>query len=1005
MTTQPQYTFTIDRNKRHQVQIDSIKANGFGQVSEGVFFTKEYEHALSILNSIMNIQQSNDDKNCGCYHDEHKSCCSRSERLGRNNIILFTGQRGSGKTSTILSFGNYLEHNEVNKKKFKCLPLIDPSYFDNNNNILKSVLSMMFKMAKCMLKCSSEKHEKPDINELWKCFDKVYNIIGDIEGHGKQDYSLETLNELGESSDLQEAMQTLVNMFIKVSPCEYNYLVLLIDDLDMNVSYAAQMLEQMRKFLMLDKLIILMAANLDQLQNEMRESYSSAFKHTLKDNNQTLSVDVEDLATRYLLKVFPASRRIHVHNAANNLVQTKLQITDSSDKDANNTKYWQYDGKKLQKVVLTLIWERTRLLFVPRSEDLLHPIIPTNLRDLSQFINFLLDMNKVECDAENGKLFKDAENYYLCQQNFEKFRNYILNNWIPENLSYEEEMLFKTIPHDVSEINKHLINAINVIGTKNKKRLMSREVDLEQIAKNAEGVNIDRDIYTMVSPNDPRFVKANKISDIFNQPSNYSYGDLLMMIDKYETYFESEEDRRFINAVKIYYTMLLFDTMFFKSTDVKYGIEDMDNVKIDTIIPIQRLLGGTVYYPNYFEIITSEYFKQKGPSFDAKRAFYHKFTFKNNMDETRDISKTVEERKKMINDIRTEQIRILFFILYYGDVRPDRYDLKHTYDTTHYRDSYIKGKRYATFDMLSLFNNALNPLQTIQRAIYNTGFLNKKDFIESYDNKYLKWKTMCRINHDDNEDDKDTRLYIPNAVLPFYSVDMMLKYLRKQYEDDEVIDQQNNDFTKDIFGRNKYDIFVLRMKEFINCIKDNKRVEDLEKVFEKSKILLEGETKKVLETHYFILDKAYQISMIKQYQVGIQNDSIEGITKLYISVSDYKNHIISLLYDKYTGTDKERNEIIKKINEFNTVPEIYNYLCTVLWADVVMELIVKRKVQEYIRKRSSICNYYNKLWDLTEQAFNEISCSISKKQTTKSDIENVYNKIYNKGVETFINPQ
>ena len=303
MITQPQYTFTIDRNKRHQVQIESLKANELGQVSEGVFFAKEYEHAISILNSIMNIQKSNDDKNCGCHHDKHKSCCSRNEKLGRNNIILFTGQRGSGKTSTILSFGNYLEHNEVNKKKFKCLPLIDPSYFDNNNNILKSVLSTMFKMAKCMLKCSSEKQEKQDINELWKCFDKVYKIIGDIEGHGKQDYSLETLNELGESSDLQEAMQTLVDKFIKASPCEYDYLVLMIDDLDMNVSYAAQMLEQMRKFLMLDKLIIMMAANLDQLQNEMRESYSSAFKHTLNDNNQTLAVDVEDLATRYLLKV------------------------------------------------------------------------------------------------------------------------------------------------------------------------------------------------------------------------------------------------------------------------------------------------------------------------------------------------------------------------------------------------------------------------------------------------------------------------------------------------------------------------------------------------------------------------------------------------------------------------------------------------------------------------------------------------------------------------------
>ena len=984
MITQPQYTFTIDRNKRHQVQIESLKANELGQVSEGVFFAKEYEHAISILNSIMNIQKSNDDKNCGCHHDKHKSCCSRNEKLGRNNIILFTGQRGSGKTSTILSFGNYLEHNEVNKKKFKCLPLIDPSYFDNNNNILKSVLSTMFKMAKCMLKCSSEKQEKQDINELWKCFDKVYKIIGDIEGHGKQDYSLETLNELGESSDLQEAMQTLVDKFIKASPCEYDYLVLMIDDLDMNVSYAAQMLEQMRKFLMLDKLIIMMAANLDQLQNEMRESYSSAFKHTLNDNNQTLAVDVEDLATRYLLKVFPASRRIHLHNAANNLVQTKLRIIDSNDKDANDNKYSQYDGKILQKVVLTLIWERTRLLFLPKSEDLLHPIIPTNLRDLSQFINFLLDMNKVECDAETGKLFKDAENYYLCQQNFEKFRNYIVNNWIPENLSYEEEMLFKNIPHDVSEINKHLINAINVIGTKNKKRLMSREVDLEQIAKNAEGVKIDRDIYTMVSPNDPRFVKANKISDIFNQPSNYSYGDLLLMIDKYETYFESEDDRRFINAVKIYYTMLLFDTMFFKSTDVRYRREDLNNVSVDTIIPIQRLLGGTVYYPNYFEIITSEYFKQKGPSFDAKRAFYHKFSYQEERivaQKTTDIN--IKHNK--LSSIRKKQKDVLFFILYYGDVRPDRYDQKHTYDTTHYNDSLINGVQYATFDILSLFNNALNPMQTLLRAddVFNFKAFKHDDDIErinirnSLFDKIELWSDVCEINH----------IHIPNAVLPFYSPDIMLQYLRTSFVDKEIIERSKTNKSKRFdIEKNKILSDLLNFDEFIKTNNND----DLSKSFDN---IIRFDDPSYI-TH--VLENITPLLVAARDYV-INDDN-------HHTIETYKDFVIDHFYQCYHNIksynvidEKKKNDIIDNINSYMSRSQIYEYLKTVLWKDIIMEMVVRKKVQEQIREKRSINNYYDKLWGLTSEAFNRIALNNNEFELTA-----IYEFIYKKGVNVFI---
>lgn len=984
MNNQPQFTFTIDRNKRHQVQIESIKTNEFGQVSEGVFFTKEYEHAISILNSIIDIQKSNDDNNCDCHHEEQKSYCSKNKKLGRNNIILFTGERGSGKTSAILSFGQYLETID-NGKKFKCLPLIDPSYFDNNNNILKSVLTTMFKMAKCMLKCSNEKQENNNFNDLWKCFDKVFKILGDIEGSRKQDYSLETLNELGEASNLQEAMQDLVREFIRKSPCKFDFLVLLIDDLDMNVSYASQMLEQIRKFLMLDNLIILMAANLDQLQNEMRESYSSAFKNTLKENNQTLAVDVEDLATRYLLKVFPASRRIHLHNAANNLVNTRLKIIDTgkTDKKADSN-LEEYNDERLQQVVLTLIWERTRLLFVPKNENLLHPIIPSNLRDLSQFVNFLLDMEKVHCDTKEGKLFKDAENYYLCQQNFIKFKNYIINNWIPENLSYEEEKLFENIPQDVSEINKHLINAINVIGTKNKKRLMSREVDLEQIAKNAEGVNIDRDIYTMVSPNDPRFVKANKISDIFNQPSNYSYGDLLLMIDKYETYFESEEDRRFINAVKIYYTMLLFETMFFKSTDVKYDKKDMKNVGVNTIIPIQRLLGGTVYYPNYFEIITSKFFNKKGPSYDAKRAFYHKFTFYYPIRDILSEEKYSKNRVKRINKLVEENIHLLFYILYYGDVRPDRYDQKHIYDTTHANDADVEGVKYATFDMLSLFNNALNPLQTIQRVypdINTSKVLELSSYkIEAIFDRLSEWGKLCAIIEDGQK-----RSY-PNAILPFYSVDIMLAFLRKTYQDTEIISA---------FGKNEY-LTDKRVSLFIKQINDYLRFNDkiiansLFGLIKKYKSVLSNDIKIKLRINTYVIN---ELSSLKN---SIYKNDCASVG--CGCLNDYKDRAISLLYQNSNWTERERIEMIKRIHEFQTIAEIYNYMCDSLIKSVVMEEIIRKDIQEKIRKVKSIHNYYKKLWGLTSQAFDRITIG----DNSTSELYTIYKHLYSKGIDVFV---
>ena len=61
---------------------------------------------------------------------------------------------------------------------------------------------------------------------------------------------------------------------------------------------------------------------------------------------------------------------------------------------------------------------------------------------------------------------------------------------VPELLSaiqvkVDEELVFHNIPADITEINKHLINSINKIGTLHKKELMSREVGLDIIERNS----------------------------------------------------------------------------------------------------------------------------------------------------------------------------------------------------------------------------------------------------------------------------------------------------------------------------------------------------------------------------------------------------------------------------------------------------------------------------------------------------------------------------------------
>lgn len=984
------YTLTYRKYKSQEIYIEGKEENNgivsYNLHSNNLYFTREYNEALTLINSIIELQKM--------YKSDNN--VKKVVYPSINNRVLFMGQRGCGKTSVILSLANYLENDTAKysskdeegrdvlhdiKCKFRCLPIVDPSHFDNNNNILLTVITSMFSEAKRKMNEAGDKSDTSNREELLKQFEKVFKSLDAIKSEVSS-YTLESLNRKSDAEDLKDKMKDLVQKYLTFQGCgDESRLVLLIDDIDMSVSYAPEMLEQLRKYLELDNLIILMSANLGQLSNEMREKYSSAFQYTLKDSNQALSIDVEDLATKYLLKLFPTSRRINVERQVSHLLETTLIIKETGKDDIKG---------EFQKVILSQIWNKTRLLFIPKDPDsTLHPIIPTNLRDLAQFLDMLTALPEVGSihkkdgqKIEESRLFGSKKDYDTCDQNLQVFKNYFMKTWIPNHLKVDEELVFHNIPADITEINKHLINSINVIGTKHKDDLMSREVSLDIIERNAENVYIDRDIYTMVSPNDPKFVKANKISDIFNQPSNYSYGDLLLMIDKYETYFESEEHRKFTDAIKIYYSLLLFETLFFKSNKVKYTKGDFDKLNEDEkILPIQKILGGTVYYPNYFEIITSKHFSQKGPSFDAKRAFYHK----------------VELLTKGDNYVVGDSYP-LFSVLYYGDIRPDRYDNKHIYDTTFNGDADVDEKKYVTFDILSILSNMLNPWHTINRAngakAARTDVVN--DNITVYnDDDFIGWKTKCEI---------DSNCITPNTILPFYSVDIMLQYLNKSipFEDVkgkvDVIELTNKTNGYDYTLLNSQEKIVLQSLLVVKDYKETLLADYLTDGIINTKIASQEDntsTQNIIPNkNAHILEKARSIYL--HYYSSTRN-SLNGRP----IADSYRDYIMALVLSGFEGGTKDREQLLKNLHKYDTCSEIFEYLYSVLYKDAYRAETVRFDVQRTTRSREFVHYYYNILWNNTEKMLENITINNSNDQPGIMPVV-VYKGIYSEAIKCFV---
>lgn len=111
-------------------------------VLENSIFTDSYHFTIKALNSYFDSMP--DDKNKR--RDEDK--------LWRNNIFAFIGDRGSGKTSCMQSIAQMLanpekeirdEQNTVFKESFHLIDMIDPSFVDNDSNVVGMILASLFK--------------------------------------------------------------------------------------------------------------------------------------------------------------------------------------------------------------------------------------------------------------------------------------------------------------------------------------------------------------------------------------------------------------------------------------------------------------------------------------------------------------------------------------------------------------------------------------------------------------------------------------------------------------------------------------------------------------------------------------------------------------------------------------------------------------------------------------------------------------------------------------------
>ena len=355
-----QGTVTIDGNNYHLELTEEF---------ENSYYRAVYKEAYSKVNDIINRGRKNESG-----YDGEKS-------VEFPNIITFIGGRGDGKTSVMRSFMKSLKdyyrngrfHDEdvfyeldrERKILFTCLECIDGSLMERGEDVFKTILAQMYQKFTDLEKSGGiRKDDDFDFRkrELLKGLENIYRTVCAIETmEGSRTMSGEAyMNSLQSFSSSQKVRKDFVRLIRNftdlmaykrdswIEQSEDHYVVIAIDDIDLNIHNSFFMLEKIERYCTVPNVIVLLTLDMQQI---LSVAYRYFYEVVPKVDKLLVKEQeyVRKLATDYLEKTLPIQYRISVPS-----ISTKYSLGEVVlSKEIENTK----------KALLGKIYRRTGVCF------------------------------------------------------------------------------------------------------------------------------------------------------------------------------------------------------------------------------------------------------------------------------------------------------------------------------------------------------------------------------------------------------------------------------------------------------------------------------------------------------------------------------------------------------------------------------------------------------------------------------------------------------------------
>lgn len=531
------------------------------QMMNASIFKDAYEVALNIISDYIKNEQKMDRNNSSI-----EIFRQTADTIG-NNIIAFVGDRGMGKSSCMLSIANMLRTInektddkyaiEISKKcgtGFEILETIDPTFFEEKTNILEIVLGRMFSN---FIKKSKKGNGFGDgafednKDSLFRAFQEVKeSVVQKNRCQINEEDCVDSLLKLTASVDLRDSFKKLIDKYLIFT--KKDYLVICIDDLDLNTEYAYEMAEQIRKYLRQEKVIVLIALKIDQLKNAVQLQFENQYSG-MEDK---WKLNLPEMSSKYIDKLIPERNRVLLPNV-NVWADSVIEVYKKNDGKWELVDDY-HKGQTLKYYVVSLIFQKTRYLFY-HSEGRICPIVPRNLRELRHLISTLCAMPDYtdESKMENNK---------------EVFKEYFLKIWAPNNLNSESLSVIREIFEivDPSEINKYVVQKLKTIYSDYLPSQWESSSDVDE--------------------------EIGRIIDVGNVTYNVTLGDVLFLLSFLKTRVERINGRMLIFAIETFYSMRLYEYYDLMTEKSVINKRKELNKKIDYTIRKKTVLEGLNAY-------------------------------------------------------------------------------------------------------------------------------------------------------------------------------------------------------------------------------------------------------------------------------------------------------------------------------------------------------------------------------------------------------------------------